>query len=109
MDGPSDKAGAISPAKNTPTSLMSEESQEVDEKRVLFRPPIIKELPMSFSQSLFWFVTPYLPDRTTLNHFAYSCVHGRLRLQDLEIAVTMIAEKHESLRTCFFLQTMSNS
>lgn len=102
MDGPSDKAGSSSPAKSTPASPMSEESQGFEVKRVLSRPSIIKELPMSFPQSLFWFVTLYLPDKTTLNHFGYSRVQGRLRLHDLETAVTRIAEKHESLRTCFF-------
>ena len=57
---------------------------------------------MSYLQSMFWFVTLYLPDKTTLNYFGYFGVHGRLRLHDLEIAITLVAEKHESLRTCFF-------
>ena len=101
-DVPSDKAGSSSPAKSTPASLVSELSQGFDEKGLLSRPAMVKELPMSFSQSMFWFVTLYLPDRTTLNHFGYSHVHGRLRLHDLEMAVTLVGENHESLRTCFF-------
>ena len=98
----SDKAGSSIPAKSTPASLISEISPDINDKELLSRPAIVKELPMSFSQSMFWFVTLYLPDRTTLNHFGCSRVHGRLRLHDLEMAVTLVGEKHESLRTCFF-------
>ena len=101
-DVPSDKAGSSSPAKSTPASPISEITQDFDDNCLLSRPATVKELPMSFSQSMFWFVTLYLPDKTTLNHFGYSRVHGRLRLHDLEMAVTLVAEKHESLRTCFF-------
>ena len=101
-DVPSDKAGSSSPAESTPASPISEVTQNSDDKRLLPKPAIVKQLPMSFSQSMFWFVTLYLPDKTTLNHFGYFRVHGRLRLHDLEIAVTWVAEKHESLRTCFF-------
>ena len=101
-DVPSDKADSSSPAKSTPVSLVSEFSQGFDENGLLSRPAMVKELPMSFSQSMFWFVTLYLPDRTTLNHFGYFYVHGRLRLHDLETAITLVGEKHESLRTCFF-------
>ena len=96
-----DKAGSSSPAKSTPASF-SGFSQGFDERGLLSRPAMVKELPMSFSQSMFWFLTLYLSDRTTLNHFGYSHVHGRLRLHDLEMAVTLVGGKHESLRTCFF-------
>ena len=99
---PLDKVGSSSPAMTTPASLISELTQVFDEKDLSSRPAMVKELPMSFSQSMFWFVTLYLQDKTTLNHFGYSHVHGRLRLHDLKMAVTLVGEKHESLRTCFF-------
>lgn len=71
-------------------------------KSVVTRPPILKELPMSFSQSMFWFITVYLQDKTTLNHFDYFHAHGRLRVNDFERAVNVVAQRHEALRTCFF-------
>ena len=52
-DVPSDKAGASSPAKSTPASVISELSQDFDEKGLLSRPAMVKELPMSVSQSMF--------------------------------------------------------
>lgn len=56
---------------------------------------------MSYGQSMFWFVKMYLTDQTTLNHTGLFRMKGNLRVDDLERAVHVIGQRHESLRTCF--------
>lgn len=58
---------------------------------------------MSFGQSMFWFQTIYLEDQTTLNHTGCFHVHGALRVDDIERALHIVAQRHEALRTCFFM------
>ena len=62
---------------------------------------------MSFGQSMFWFVTLLLEDKTTLNHTGSFWLTGNLRINDLERAVRAIGQRHEALRTCFFLDEKS--
>ncbi|MCJ1477282.1 hypothetical protein MMC13_005953 [Lambiella insularis] len=64
---------------------------------------------MSFSQSMFWFVKVYLEDQTTLNHTGCYLVKGKLRVADLERAVLAVAQRHEALRTCFFMDESGSS
>lgn len=59
--------------------------------------------PMSFGQSMFWFQTIYLEDQTTLNHTGCFHVRGALRVDDIERALHAVAQRHEALRTCFFM------
>lgn len=58
---------------------------------------------MSFGQSMFWFQTIYLEDQTTLNHTGCFHVRGALRVDDIERALHAVAQRHEALRTCFFM------
>ena len=84
-------------------SSITEDGSEEDAKHNLVRPLLQKQLAMSFSQSMFWFVTVLLQDKTTLNHFGCSRLSGCLRMLDLERAVDVVAQRHEALRTCFFV------
>lgn len=58
---------------------------------------------MSFGQSMFWFQKIYLEDQTTLNHTGCFHVRGALRVDDIERALHAVAQRHEALRTCFFM------
>ena len=88
---------------STPASPVCEDAAKDVGKSVLASALPQRELPLSFSQSMFWFVTVLLQDKTTLNHFGYSRVHGNLRVNDLMRAVDVVAQRHEALRTRFFV------
>lgn len=91
------------PSSNTPTSIVSKDEWIDGTKSALADVSSQRELPMSSSQSMFWFVTAMLQDKTTLNHLGYSRVHGNLREKDLMRAVEVVARRHEALRTRFFV------
>ncbi|PWY81896.1 putative hybrid NRPS/PKS enzyme [Aspergillus heteromorphus CBS 117.55] len=59
-------------------------------------------LPISFSQSRFWFLSSYLEDKTTFNVTFSICLRGQLRVDGLAQAVATVGQRHESLRTRFF-------
>jgi hybrid polyketide synthase / nonribosomal peptide synthetase ACE1 len=67
------------------------------------RPVSLRTEPISYSQSMFWFVSVYIEDKTTLNHTGIYHLEGRLRRSDLERAVRVVGERHEILRTRFHL------
>ena len=103
MDQRSEISGSGSRNVSTPaSSVMEGNLEEIPESRPA-QAPLQRRLPMSSSQSMFWFVTVLLKDKTTLNHFGYSRLQGRLRVQDLERAVDVVVQRHEALRTCFFV------
>ncbi|KAL4789182.1 hypothetical protein BDV19DRAFT_395282 [Aspergillus venezuelensis] len=58
---------------------------------------------MSFAQSRLWFLIQYVDDPTTYNVTISYKVTGALRVHDLQDAFQRVIERHESLRTCFFL------
>lgn len=60
-------------------------------------------LPMSYAQSHFWFLKHYVEDQTTFNIAVTLEVSGTLQQKDLERAVVAVGQRHEALRTCFFL------
>ncbi|EEP78969.1 hypothetical protein UREG_03815 [Uncinocarpus reesii 1704] len=62
-----------------------------------------KQLPMSFGQSRFWFLRHYLEDQTTFNVTFSIQLRGYLLVNDLERAVKLIGERHEALRTRFYV------
>ena len=106
MDQHAENTDSESPNASTPASSIVEDEElgeAVLSKSVIPCSHMQRHLPMSFSQSMFWFVTAFLQDKTTLNHFGSSRVHGRLRVPDLEKAVDIVAQRHEALRTCFFI------
>ena len=88
-----DQANSVS---SSVSAVMDSDSSE---------PPQImqKVLPMSPGQSRFWFLSHLLEDKTTSN-IAFSIeLSGFIREKDLEGAVRMMGDRHEALRTCFFM------
>lgn len=57
--------------------------------------------PISFQQSRFWFLEKLIDDPTTFNVTFYWSLNGPLRIGDLERAVRLVVDRHESLRTAF--------
>jgi hybrid polyketide synthase/nonribosomal peptide synthetase ACE1 len=62
-----------------------------------------RSLSLSHTQSMFWLIHSLLEDKTTLNHTGCIRMTGRVRVQDLKVAVQQICNRHESMRTCFYL------
>ncbi|KAJ5516813.1 polyketide synthase/peptide synthetase [Penicillium freii] len=69
------------------------------------KPQIVREEPLSFSQSMFWFVKNYIHDPTTLNHTGVFHLSGDLRVHDVERAVAIVTQRHESLRSSFYMNS----
>lgn len=93
----------VSSEKGRMASSSSLSSTAQDNELPVLRPILQRSEMMSFGQSMFWFVTLLLEDKTTLNHTGFFCLTGNLRINDLERAVRAIGQRHEALRTCFFL------
>ncbi|KAH7350679.1 hypothetical protein BKA65DRAFT_243259 [Rhexocercosporidium sp. MPI-PUGE-AT-0058] len=62
---------------------------------------ILREEPMSYEQSSFWFLGKYLEDPTAFNITFWVEVKGNIDASRLERAVDLVAQGHESLRTTF--------
>ncbi|OOF97571.1 hypothetical protein ASPCADRAFT_129251 [Aspergillus carbonarius ITEM 5010] len=99
---------AASSSGNTPDSH-SAATSDTDETEILTPPPE-KELeierfgPLSYTQSVFMFVHELLEDKTTLNNTGMVHLSGEIRIPDLHRAVRLLGERHEGLRTCFFME-----
>lgn len=65
------------------------------------KPVVERWIELSPSQKMFWFVRTFLDDRTGLNHTGLYRLKGQLRVVDLERAILVLGQRHESLRTCF--------
>ena len=100
-DPSSDKESSSGGDDGTPIFPVSEPERDFSEKTSV-NPLVQKELQLSSTQSMFWFITVYLQDKTTLNHFVCSRVLGKIRVYDLERAVGVVAQRHEALMTCSF-------
>jgi hybrid polyketide synthase/nonribosomal peptide synthetase ACE1 len=59
--------------------------------------------PMSFGQARFWFLKSYLEDQTTFNITTSIRLSGHLDTQAFSKAVKAIGNRHEGLRTAFFM------
>ncbi|RYP74293.1 hypothetical protein DL771_003114 [Monosporascus sp. 5C6A] len=79
-----------------PASWTSLESMEDNDGRTS-----TKVLPLSFSQSRFWFLQSFLDDKTTSNVTCLLSLRGPLNIADLDRAVRVVGERHEGLRTSF--------
>ncbi|KAL1875163.1 putative Hybrid PKS-NRPS biosynthetic cluster [Diaporthe australafricana] len=58
--------------------------------------------PMSYGQSRFWFLSDYLPDKTSFDMTVMLKLKGKIQARRMEQAVQTIAHRHEALRTRFF-------
>ncbi|RYP45619.1 hypothetical protein DL768_008056 [Monosporascus sp. mg162] len=79
-----------------PASWTSFESMENNDGRTS-----MKVLPLSFSQSRFWFLQSFLEDKTTSNVTCLLLLRGPLNIAGLDRAVRVVGERHEGLRTSF--------
>jgi hybrid polyketide synthase / nonribosomal peptide synthetase ACE1 len=57
---------------------------------------------MSYGQAGFWFLNDYLVNKKAFNMAVMLKLTGQIRVQALEKAVNLVAERHEILRTRFF-------
>ncbi|KAF5247338.1 hypothetical protein FANTH_6429 [Fusarium anthophilum] len=57
---------------------------------------------MSYGQAGFWFLNDYLVNKRAFNMAVMLRLTGQIRVQSLEKAVHLVAERHEILRTRFF-------
>ncbi|KAL2071876.1 hypothetical protein VTL71DRAFT_13111 [Oculimacula yallundae] len=62
---------------------------------------VVREEPMSYEQSSFWFLGKYLDDPTAFNITFWVEVKGGIDAARLERAVDLVAQSHEALRTTF--------
>ncbi|KAL4945238.1 hypothetical protein BDV06DRAFT_231409 [Aspergillus oleicola] len=96
------------PPVRTPMSETVTPASEPDEAKI----PGLSESEMtstdavtcrtSFSQNAFLVLDEYLTDKTAFNMAVMFKMTGSLKIGDLEEAVTMVARRHEILRTRFF-------
>jgi hybrid polyketide synthase/nonribosomal peptide synthetase ACE1 len=56
---------------------------------------------LSYAQSRYLFLHQYLGDRTAFNVTLSFRINGIPRISDLEAAVQIVSQRHESLRTCY--------
>ncbi|KAA6407229.1 MAG: hypothetical protein FRX48_09031 [Lasallia pustulata] len=85
----------------TPVSSVSDSDQLIN--LAISKPILQRSEKISFSQSMFWFVSALLRDKSSLNHTGSFRLSGHLRINDLERAVSIVGQRHDALRTCFFL------
>ncbi|OQE31773.1 hypothetical protein PENSTE_c001G00730 [Penicillium steckii] len=92
---PSDLEDGIS----TPWSEISRPNK--DEEKSLSELPLVRSGPLSYIQSMFWFVQELLPEKGTLNNTGIYKIRGEIRSADLARALEAVSQRHEALRTCF--------
>ncbi|KAK4184061.1 hypothetical protein QBC35DRAFT_541212 [Podospora australis] len=79
--------------------LVQEKSLAVLVPAEVVAPVILKTVPLSPAQEMFWFVWEFLQDKTTLNHTAWARMTGRLSVDDFQRALEAVAQRHEAFRT----------
>ncbi|KAJ5683579.1 hypothetical protein N7462_006744 [Penicillium macrosclerotiorum] len=94
------KAGDSSSDQNEESSSLTslEDDLDVIEKRAIQR-----TAPMSFGQSRFWVLKLFVQDQTAFNVTPTFELKGKLRVGDFARAVQVVGERHEALRTFFFI------
>jgi hybrid polyketide synthase / nonribosomal peptide synthetase ACE1 len=90
-------------ASSQPLSDSRAASVDGDRKAIVPMDAVERAVPMSFSQSRFWFLRSYLEDKSTFNVTSSLRLMGPLRIDDLARAVEAVGQRHESLRTRFFI------
>ncbi|XEU96090.1 hypothetical protein FSHL1_001375 [Fusarium sambucinum] len=88
-----------------PNSTQVTTSEADCEEKALFKPTVIRNGPLSFAQERLWFLQQFLQDTTTYNVTMHYRISGPLRLKDLGEAFQQVIQRHETLRTAFFIDT----
>ncbi|PKS11761.1 hypothetical protein jhhlp_001750 [Lomentospora prolificans] len=115
------QSSSQSDAKESIGGVITPESSEVPseaDENDLPKPPGLIELtlptwgsklvaerivPMSFGQSRFWFLKHYVQDKTAFNITTVIKLKGQLQADVLEKALLTVGQRHEALRTLFFI------
>ncbi|SPO07536.1 related to polyketide synthase [Cephalotrichum gorgonifer] len=90
-DGGVSKPTAVETA---PSTIASSASGKTSPERIV---------PMSFAQSRFWFLKHYVQDQSAFNITTVIKLNGQLRVDALERALVAVGQRHEALRTFFFV------
>ncbi|KFY80141.1 hypothetical protein V499_00977 [Pseudogymnoascus sp. VKM F-103] len=113
----------LSPDSTTLPSIQSTDSQsnstdETQSNDGMLLAPATEEQParsgfertaqLSHAQSGYWFTQCATNDKTSLNVSFYYHFAGDLNVGRLERAVDLVVQRHESLRTCFFVDEADN-
>ncbi|KAI9753134.1 MAG: putative Hybrid PKS-NRPS biosynthetic cluster [Chaenotheca gracillima] len=85
-----------SPASST-SDLKSDVKSSAPEATTL------RTVPMSFGQSRFWFLKFFLEDQTVFNITVSLRLTGELSIDKLKNALKIVGQRHEALRTRFFV------
>lgn len=105
----STKTPQTSTNSSTPSQLGDDESDiqgassATSTSNEVIKPTFDKVLPISPGQSRFWFQKHLMEDQTTANSTICVVINGAIKLRSLESAVQKVAQRHESLRTSFFV------
>jgi amino acid adenylation domain-containing protein/thioester reductase-like protein len=91
-----------------PNSTQVTTSEADSEDKVSFKPAIVRSGPLSFAQERLWFLQQFLQDTTTYNVTMHYRISGLLRLKDLGEAFQQVIQRHETLRTAFFIDTATD-
>nr|ALQ32967.1 putative polyketide synthase [Fusarium sp. NRRL 25184] len=89
-------------ARTSPNSTQVTSEVDADESTSP-RPKIDRDGPLSFAQERLWFLRQFLRNPSTYNVTMHYRISGPLRLGDLERAFQQIVQRHESLRTSFYM------
>ncbi|KAI8249967.1 Polyketide synthase-nonribosomal peptide synthetase [Colletotrichum sp. SAR 10_77] len=68
------------------------------------KPEIERTEPVSYGQSRFWFLRQYLDDPSTTNVTFYFRITSPFSASGLREALARSCQRHEALRTCFFVK-----
>lgn len=72
------------------------------QEKIMARPTIIREAPMSAAQSRIWFISNHHRNPAAQTNALHYHVQGNLDTVRLQQAFQMLAHQHEILRTCFY-------
>ncbi|KAM5383494.1 hypothetical protein ACJZ2D_001943 [Fusarium nematophilum] len=88
--------------RNSPNSTQVTSEAGADEETSI-RLKVDRSGPLSFAQERLWFLQQYLQNATTYNVTMHYRISGPLRLDDLDRAFQEVIQRHESLRTSFYI------
>lgn len=80
-----------------------------DDPDVVPKRDVQRTVPMSFGQSRFWFLKLFVQDQTAFNVTPTFELSGKLGIEDLARAVETVGQRHEALRTFFFIDDNKRS
>ncbi|RDL35876.1 uncharacterized protein BP5553_06488 [Venustampulla echinocandica] len=83
----------------TPTSASS--FVKIEKSQFISNTDFMRKEEMGFGQSRFWSLRSLLDDQTTFNIVCSGRLSGPLRVEDLDKAISKVAQMHEGLRTAF--------